>query len=343
MPTIYFHELAIQLSETRLTASSLNFTIDDKTYYASVTKDEPEIKTLRFKDDQGQIYYLVNAKEIEEELQFSLSENVTAENTNACISNAVTLPAGTYRVKLKGGRGGDGGTPSGVNAQHSLGLEAIEQTYEFQLSEPTPIYAFKGGDGMPGTAGGKDGPAYAPSGGGSSGGPSAIIVKGQLMISQGGFGGSGGNGVLSNGTLYEYGAGAGGGDGPQKNGAAGFANAAQQFAVGGGGGAAPGGLGGAGYTDPNNTRWYSNPGQDAVGNDSGAGGTAFNTNSYAGVGGVPGTGSVQWSCGGHALYSYGGGSGGGLATKNKGATGGSGGSGTTSTSSSSYIDIYKLN
>ncbi len=333
MPVLYYNNISIQLEEVQRTSPALKFLMGDTIYYASVTDVRPDQPTLHFKHHNGMIYHLVPATGIE--LVYEVASLVS--NINRCITDVILQP-GVYQVKVMGGRGGDGG--GAVEQSNSPGFGAAEQICNFTITSVTNISVFRGGNGNNGIGGSKSGNATAPAGGGASGAPSAVIVNGEICKSEGGGGGRGGGGFLTNGSVYLYGRGAGGGFGVYQDGDGGFAqDTGAAFVVGGGGGGAPNGLGGAGYSLSSIT--YAVAGANAVGINSGGGGDAVMRNLTA-RGGSASQGSVQWSCGGHSLYSYGGGSAGGLVGGNKTATGGIGGSGVTTTMTDSYVRIYKV-
>ncbi len=337
MPAIHYGDFSIQLEEIQRTTPALRFMMGDEIYYAAVTDVKPDEPTLHFKHQSGMVYHLVPYISIES-LVYEAPDQTAYINT--CITTE-TLAPGIYEIKVKGGRGGDGGGLA--TYQNAPGQEAIENVCIFTVPEITPISIFRGGNGNNGLSGAKSGNATAPGGGGASGAPAAVFVNGRICESPGGFGGRGAGGFSSNTGVVLYGRGAGGGYSSNSDGESGYANSA--FAVGGGGGGGPSGLGGAGFNLSPDT--YALPGGAAIGLSSGPGGDArlYNTsngNTVAADGGIAGGGAVQWSCGGSMLYSYGGGAGGGLATGNKGARGGSGGSGVTTVTTGSYVRIYRI-
>ena len=357
---IYFSDglnaVGVLLNETQMTQHSLGFRAGDRTYYAALQQEEPAGElpgppTVRVMTSMGHRFSVRNANPIPNTPPV-YQPPAQPQFTNACIGQATILDPGEYLLVVRGGRGGDGG---GTIAQGAAsGFDAMERRFRVTLDEPKVAYIFRGGNGNPGSVGNTAGAgSTAAAGGGASGAPSAIILcplyepcnadNSIPFISEGGAGGRGA-GARTNQGQFLYGRGAGGGFGPFRDGEAGFVSQAGEFSVGGGGGGAPGGMGGAGFTE--SAGWFSEAGQNATQYLSGQGGRGYSTrpngNLQFGEGGPAGGGTVSWTCAGHTLFSYGGGSGGGMATRNQIATGGRGGSGTGTQTTHSIAQIFRL-
>ena len=255
---------------------------------------------------------------------------------NSC--ETVSLAPGCYYVEVRGGRGGDGGNNVGS------GAEAVVQSYSFTINGPTDVYVFRGGDGNAGTVN-VDGNVISGGGGGASGVPSMVAFGDNVVISDGGSGGRGGRGVANNSEVYECGSGGGGGVGADSNGLDAVAHYTWDYnflMCGAGGGGAPNGAGG-GEASALSGGYGGGASMAATHDAGGAGGNAWRIvgSTDGGAGGA----TVSFSCGGHTLYSYGGGGGGAVQAKftlAQNLDGGAGGSGSTGTSASSFVRIYKF-
>ncbi len=285
-----------------------------------------------------------------------------ASTFNTC--QEIRLKPGCYRVEMMGGLGG----------KNEICKDWAEQMITsplsgmFTLDTETTVYAFRGGDGMPGTVN-KSGSYYGSFGGGASGADSIVVVGDRVFRARGANGQSCYRGpdtyplcqnVISSATGTSMGTGAG----YQETNAprnlrvcilTGNRNGAKYYwNLGGGGGGAPNGTGG--------TTWQYNQGcpsdtvvsagADATNAGGGDGGGVTDAyykpgdttpkNAAGGRGGA----NVTFQCGGQAITIYGGGGGGACIGGYYGAgvavPGGDGGSGSTNTSTNSFIRIYKM-
>lgn len=227
--------------------------------------------------------------------QSNLYQSVTSIDTCETIS----LPPGCYTVVLVGGRGGDGGNNTGT------GGNAVEQTFSFNITQTTNVYAFRGGDGAGGgfnessggvTSGGGGGSVSAGGTGLGSTGADALDASGFVCSAGGGGAVGGAGGAETSGFLY--------------NGAAG--TAAGDNAGGAGGNSSMGGL---------------------FGSASATGGTGGANVSYT-CGGVT---FYSYGGGGGGAVSTG-----GLFGAGVGVNGGNGGSGSSGASSTSFVMIYRF-
>ena len=287
-----------------------------------------------------------------------------ADTFNTC--QDVTLKPGCYRVEMMGGLGG----------KNEICKDWAEQMITeplsgmFTLDSETTVYAFRGGDGMPGTVN-KSGNYYGSFGGGASGADSVLVVDDRVFRARGA---NGQSCYRSDGSTYQVcqniintatavSFGTGGGyvetHTPRNqrvcvlNGDYGSAYK-YYWNLGGGGGGAPSGTGG--------TTWQCNrdcpsdtvvdAGADATTAGGGDGGDVTNayykpgdTTPKSATGGRGGA-NVTWTCGGQTIVSYGGGGGGACISGYYGSgvaiPGGDGGSGSTNTSTNSFIRIYKM-
>ena len=284
-----------------------------------------------------------------------------ASTFNTC--QEIRLKPGCYRVEMMGGLGGKNEECKDWAEQ----MITSPLSGMFTLDTETTVYAFRGGDGMPGTVN-KSGSYYGTFGGGASGADSIVVVGDRVFRARGANGqscrGMFGWGLCINSESSSLYQGMGRGAGFVESG--GISNN-QRFCVnteligytafrirqvGGGGGGAPSGTGG--------TRWQYNTncpadtvidaGADATTAGGGNGGDITNayynpddTTPKSATGGRGGA-NVTWQCGGQTIVSYGGGGGGacvnGVAVQT--ADGGDGGSGSTGTSNTSYLRIYKM-
>ena len=285
-----------------------------------------------------------------------------ASTFNTC--QEISLKPGCYRVEMMGGLGGK-------NAECKDWAEQMMTdplSGMFTLDSETTVYAFRGGDGMPGTVN-KSGNYYGSFGGGASGADSVLVVADRVFRARGANGqscrGMFGWGLCINGessSLYQ-GMGRGAGWVELESGIANNkrfcvntkptgSTAFSIRQVGGGGGGAPSGTGG--------TTWQYNKncpadtvidaGADATTAGGGDGGDITNayynpddTTPKSAAGGRGGA-NVTWTCGGQTITVYGGGGGGACinGTYARITNGGDGGSGSTNTSTNSFIRIYKM-
>lgn len=303
--------------------------------------------SLKIMDASGTIYYVdAMMGACPDAVKVSDGENVYSigaqtlvyESNSFDTCETVTLTPGCYFVQVRGGRGGDGGNNAGS------GGDAEIQTHSFTITQQTDVFVFRGGDG---NAGGVNisGNITTGGGGGASGVPSMVAFGDNVVISDGGSGGRGGRGVANNSEVYECGSGGGGGVGADSNGLDAVAHYTWDYnflMCGAGGGGAPNGAGG-GEASALSGGYGGGASMAATHDAGGAGGNAWRIvgSTDGGAGGA----TVSFSCGGHTLYSYGGGGGGAVQAKftlAQNLDGGAGGSGTTGTSASSFVRIYKF-
>ncbi len=332
---LHVGDTAIRLSTAKPTSPAFATSINGSTWYAGMTLCD--ISGAPKTSYNGTKYSLVNGGE------YTLFQEIT--NFNSC--NTITLPAGMYRVEIRGGRGGNGGNGRGGNG--TPGLDATAATYDFCLTTAATAYAFRGGDGNnggDGPTGGNAGTRGGAGSGASSGADSALIVNGTFYKSNGGDGGNGGIVRCYNDALPTAGGGGGGGIGnTYGNGM----NAHRNYVIipgenfcmsGAGGGGAPSGSGGSSNSSGGYGGGAGGAGS-AAGGGGGGGSERLLTQRNGGAGGA----TVNWSCGGQTLYSYGGGGAGAAALRGGNAfneNGPAGASGSSGTSTTSYVKIYKL-
>lgn len=287
------------------------------------------------------------------------TEELVYEANNINVCNSVVLEPGCYRAELRGG--------VGLKNDECVDFVALSETSIvsalFSLSEPTTIYAFRGGDGNPGTVN-KHTNKHGTFGGGASGVDSLLVVGERVWRAEGGAGNtctiSYNNSALNRlytATAVTIGNGFGG-----KSGLSGSVNGYRAFrvykndtfGVGGGGGGAPDDKGGTSW-QYNYVSSYSGvsvgAGENGSADGGGNGGDSTSCKTYkctellSATGGVGGK-NVTWNCGGQVATSYGGGGGGatiyGASSTSYYANGGNGGSGSTGTSDTSFIRIYKM-
>ena len=286
-----------------------------------------------------------------------------ASTFNTC--QEIRLKPGCYRVEMMGGLGGKNEECKDWAEQ----MITDPLSGMFTLETETTVYAFRGGDGMPGTVN-KSGSYYGSFGGGASGADSIVVVGDRVFRARGANGQSCYRGPAtyplcqniintSIGTSMGTGAGYQETNTPRNlracilNGNYGSADK-YYWNLGGGGGGAPSGTGG--------TTWQSNKncpsdtvvsaGTDATNAGGGDGGGVTDAyykpgdttpkNAAGGRGGA----NVTFQCGGQTITIYGGGGGGACISGYYGAgvavPGGDGGSGSTNTSTNSFIRIYKM-
>ena len=288
---------------------------------------------------------------------FDASETLVYEENTINTCQSFELPAGIYRVEM---RGGTGGKP--YRCRSGYGMQNFKSDIVssiFKLSEPTTVYALRGGDGNDGAVINYQ---QIP-GGGASGVDSILVVGNRTIRAVGGTGTrclewvvaspDGGGGHASSraqggaGGIYEQSS--------MNDGGKASKTYSHVFLSAGGGGA-PGGLGGLNSTGYD----YLNAGMDATSSGGGNGGDVQNPDNdsenlnYA-RGGNGGK-NVYFSCGGQNVVSYGGGGGGAICMKRIESycttlglwctadcfDGGDGGSGSTGTSNDSFIKIFKI-
>ena len=279
-----------------------------------------------------------------------------ASTFNTC--QEIRLKPGCYRVEMMGGLGGL--YPDCLNAAQQMITEPLSGM--FTLNTETTVYAFRGGDGMPGTVN-KSSSYYGSFGGGASGADSIVVVGDRVFRARGGVGGTCVRIIGNQSSLISkvVANGIGGG--------ADFGDAAWSRPVcvslyqyekeryvngfyGGGGGGAPSGTGGTTFarTDRCPTDAVVNVGASGTSLGGGNGGDVTNAyynpddttpkNATGGRGGA----NVTWTCGGQTITVYGGGGGGACINGSYAISinGGDGGSGSTGTSNTSYLRIYKM-
>ena len=288
------------------------------------------------------------------------NEELVYETTNVNVCNTITLEPGCYRAELRGG--------VGLKNDECVDFVALSETSImsalFSLSEPTTVYAFRGGDGKAGGVN-KSGTKHGTFGGGASGVDSLLVVGDRVWRAEGGAGNtctiSYNNSAINrlySATAVTIGNGFGGKSGlsGSTNGYRGFrVYKTDTYGVGGGGGGAPSDTGGTKW-QYNTVSSYSGVVVDAGGNGSdvsgGDGGDitsckTYNCTDFVSATGGKGGANVSYTCGGQVATSYGGG-GGGAATFGSGAStnyttnGGDGGSGSTGSSDISFLRIYKM-
>ena len=285
----------------------------------------------------------------------------TATNFNTC--NEILLEPGCYRAELSGG----------IGLPNENCLDHVEPDFTsftsalFSISEPTTVYALRGGDGNPGSV--NKSKTYVGSfGGGASGVDSILVVGDHIWRAPGGAGktcitpksGSTANQVPS-ATTVKVGNGFGGGT----TNLSGHINGARSFyyskstqtstainSIAGGGGGAPNGTGGTNWQYKNtmpSTDIIVNPGKVGTETAGGDGGDVTSYTNYAltnqaTVTGGTGGATVSYTCGGTTARTYGGGGGGGAISSNYSIAinGGNGGSGSSDSSEISFIRIYKM-
>ena len=316
-------------------------------------------QTLFVKTPDGNVYKSVNDVPVgqciltgEEELVFE------ASNFNTC--NEVVLQPGCYRAEMRGGIG-----TANENCLDHIGFDDNTTiSAVFSISQPTTVYALRGGDGNPGEViiSGN----YAGSfGGGASGVDSILVIGDRVWRANGGAGktcikakGLTSTNQVSYATSVQIGNGFGGGVNLSDhiNAARAFHMSPQvsyMYSIGGGGGGAPSGVGGANwqykYTYPTDGI-VINPGENGTSLSGGDGGNItscmdYNCTELRTISGGRGGATMSYVCGGKYAYSHGGGGGGAsiqIMTSTNTKAGGDGGSGSTGTSNISFVRIYKM-
>jgi hypothetical protein len=249
--------------------------------------------------------------------------------------SVVTLPPGAYRLEVKAGTGGKGGSLNTVSGGD--GAAGEEKKEGFILLSQAKAVLSCGGDGAPG--GGSSTNGLGTAGGGSTGGSSYIRLLGGCTEA---IGGSGGGGAVS-GDYNGGGGGGAGGYGVAQDGASsgGDATAGKggHDGIGGdggndhsgggvnGGGGGGGGGGGSGYIRGGNATANAGGGEGEPG---GSGGQATDTNGLGGASSVSIILRNKFQGGGGAGYP-------GNATRYFGNGGGS-----LLSTSAGYARIYRL-
>ena len=284
-----------------------------------------------------------------------------ADTFNTC--QEISLKPGCYRVEMMGGLGGK-------NAECKDWAEQMitdPLSGMFTLDSETTVYAFRGGDGMPGTVN-KSGSYYGTFGGGASGADSVLVVGDRVFRARGGVGqlcvANYTNGLvgLNNPSWANSRAYASGSPGGWTGGVILHMGkvcismptwgSSIVYTCGGGGGGAPSAPGATTGFGSSCMGGVANNGADGTSSGGGNGGDVTDalyrndggdTNPKSAAGGRGGA-NVTWTCGGQTIVSYGGGGGGACVNGVAGQTadGGDGGSGSTNTSTNSFIRIYKM-
>lgn len=326
---------------------------------------------LHIMDENGIVYTAVEIPDGAYVMQGEEEIAYTEESINTC--RQMTLPAGRYKIYVKGGRGGGDRTmASGIPA-----YEGDSIIHTVNIDTPTDVYVFRGGDGADNCDNLPDAQYSFTVGTGSSGVDSLVVIGDTVLRASGGAGvhcfssnrgssyteGYPGTGT-GNHTINNY------YSQPLKNGRWGLCIRRENIYTlirGGGGGGVVGGVGQSrGTTCPSvsvfdacnadgaDCAWYVTNGTAATDDTGGRGGDA--TLSYRGVTatghGAAGGKNVSWTCGGATAVSYGGGGAPGqcmdaFLPKSASDTphcgdGIAGGSGSTGTSDTSYVKIYRL-
>ena len=285
-----------------------------------------------------------------------------ASTFNTC--QEIRLNPGCYRVEMMGGLGGKNEECKDWAEQ----MITNPLSGMFTLDTETTVYAFRGGDGMPGTVN-KSGSYYGSFGGGASGADSIVVVGDRVFRARGGAGQMCAAAYIKNGLV--------GLNNPSWGSSRAYANGSPGgwtdgyighmkkvclsmptwrkdivYTCGGGGGGAPSAPGANTVYGDGCMGGVANDGADGTAVGGGNGGDVTDalyrndggdTNPKSASGGRGGA-NVTWQCGGQTIVSYGGGGGGacvnGVAVQT--ADGGDGGSGSTGTSNTSYLRIYKM-
>ncbi len=316
-------------------------------------------QTLFVKTPDGNVYKAVNDVPVgqciltgEEELVFE------ASNFNTC--NEIVLQPGCYRAEMRGGIG----TANENCLDHIAFDENTTMSAVFSISQPTTVYALRGGDGNPGEAI-ISGSYISSFGGGASGVDSILVIGDRVWRANGGAGKTCITGedftstnTADSATTIAVGNGFGGGTNlpDDTNGARAFYNVLNKvmYSIGGGGGGAPNGVGGANWqyksTFPADDI-IINPGENGTSLSGGDGGSVtscidLDCTEMRTINGGKGGTTMSYICGGQYAYSYGGGGGGAAiraySTYFLTRVGGDGGSGSTGTSNVSFVRIYKM-
>ena len=314
------------------------------------------LQTLFFKTSDGRVYQTIDNVPAGQCVMTGTEELVyEVSNFNTC--NEIVLQPGCYRAELRGGIGTMNEKCSEADEQDTI--EMISAL--FSISEPTTIYALRGGDGNAGSAN-MSGTMLCSVGGGASGVDSILVVNDRVWRA------NGGNGKVCDVARYSLhnttssGMSYGNGGGGNKDMSTLALNrcifsidiySGNHFAIGGGGGGAPYNIGGLEETSSAkpSADIVVDYGQNGTFNMGGNGGNVSSCRTTDCLDLVSATGgrggaTVEFHCGGQVAYSYGGGGGGAsVRTSKTSATlcnGGDGGSGSTGTSNVSFIRIYKM-
>ena len=289
---------------------------------------------------------------------FDATETLVYEENTINTCQSFELPAGIYRVEMRGGTGGKPYTCSTGYGMQKFKSDIMSSI--FKLSEPTTAYALRGGDGNDGATVN----VHQTVGGGASGVDSILVVGNRAIRA------NGGTGTRCQQKFSEVPGRDGGGFNTANNGGGGGIYTENEINDGANadvsdsriiqapsGGGAPNGSAGitANSTSCNIFSAYG-------GNMSGGGnggdienllGDSVNQNTV--VGGRGGANTL-FNCGGQVAYSYGGGGGGAVCVYKSEYScsnfgnwcttdcfdGGDGGSGSTGTSNDSFIKIFKI-
>ena len=333
MPVLNFGDVAVPLYTTQMSSPSLKV-MDSKgaIYYIPLIGEDGCVAT-----GTKELYY--------EESSF-----------NTC--KTLTLPAGCYSIELRGGFGG-----GKCNASDDAEQTPEIVRYNLRIQKPIEISLMRGGDGNSSEL------TRGRGVGGGASGVASFIVAGDKIIES-----SGGNGERCTGIPNAYNinsasthcsvngtyGGAGGTNTSLMN-APGIG--AQSWCSTGGlsvqeiitytapaGGGATSGNKGVGRTYTDDFASYIATEQNGSPSGGGNGGglhLQYNGVEYTATGGQGGA-TVSYSCGGHTVYSYGGGGAGGVCyrilenDKIGCFDGADGASGSTNTSETSFIKIYRL-
>jgi hypothetical protein len=325
--TLKYNGVSMDMQTTKPTNPALAVSFSGTVYYAPLM--QASIPGRIHVNYNGAIYSVAKYTLYK---NYSSDSGATSTAVNSCQS--LTLPAGYYKVEVRGGTGGNGGSAAGA-------ADAGVQTFSFNLSNDATAYIFRGGNGNDGGACGT-GANSAGSGGGASGAASVLVVGSSVYKSEGGGGGKGSNARNNGSSDKGCGGGGGGNAGSASNGSGAYDNYAWSndlFMCGAGGGGSPSG---SGQGQSGSSSYGGGASGSGSASGGGKGGDAWRLldTTTGGKGGA----SVTWSCGGATLYSYGGGGGGAIqskaiSTQNK--NGCAGGSGSTGASTTSYVKIYR--
>lgn len=315
------------------------------------------LQTLFFKTTAGDVYQAIDNVPAGQ-CVLTGSEELVFEATNFNTCNEIVLQPGCYRAELRGG----------VGTMNEYCLEAVEQNIIntmsalFSISEPTTIYALRGGDGNAGGVNLSTSGNYTGAfGGGASGVDSILVVDDKIWRANGGTGKTCAISAkkIVNTTVAGYALGNGQGgnainittDSKKRAFYYYVRDSSVIYSVGGGGGGAPNRIASKGWYRQSplfNEEIVIDAGTDGTPEVGGNGGdiktcTTLDCAEFAVANGGYGGATVEFNCGGQVAYSYGGGGGGGAALTNLNAiNGGDGGSGSTGTSNISFLRIYKM-
>ena len=128
---------------------------------------------------------------------FDASETLVYEENTINTCQSFELPAGIYRVEMRGGTGG-----KTYRCRSGYGMQKFKSDIMssiFKLSEPTTLYALRGGDGNDGAVINSH---QIP--GGGDGGASIQTTSWSTTVCNGGDGGSGSTGTSNISFLRIY-------------------------------------------------------------------------------------------------------------------------------------------